>query len=379
MMIDMDLNRGLLMFRLWCSSRDIAFLLLSSMVAADISYLLEQCDLLPSNHFGGRLGRTTADSIHYLVHRIKTAWQNGKVATVLLLDIEGAFPHAVTEKVTHSLRKRRVPEMYTKMIGNMLSNRKTKLKFNDYTSDFINIDNGIGQGCPLSMLIYIIYNSELIEIPQTRNEDSAGYVDDSYVYAEATTFKNTVATVKNMMERPKGGLDWAHDFNSNFEMSKVALMHFSSRRKPKPDNNILLRDKAPHLKLRGTRIKAVSEYKYLGVVLDSDLNWNAHVNRTVDKGKEWISLFRRLSRTTGGLSSTMMRHLYCAVGLPRITYAAEIWYTPPHIKPSNKKRSGSVSALKNCNNSNGRQHSQSLELYVQQQVIHWTYTLTLCQ
>jgi hypothetical protein len=49
---------------------------LTTIVAENISWLVEQHQLLPKMHFRGRPGRTTTDTIHYLVHKIKQAWSN---------------------------------------------------------------------------------------------------------------------------------------------------------------------------------------------------------------------------------------------------------------------------------------------------------------
>ena len=46
------------------------------------------------------------DAIHYLTHKIKSAWRKDKVASVLFLDVEDAFPNAVTRKLMHNLKKR---------------------------------------------------------------------------------------------------------------------------------------------------------------------------------------------------------------------------------------------------------------------------------
>ena len=78
--------------------------------------------------------------------------------------MEGAFPNAVKDKLIHNLKKRRIPDIYVKFVNNLLSGRRTKLKFDNYASEVINIDNGIGQGDPLSMILYIIYNTDLLEI-----------------------------------------------------------------------------------------------------------------------------------------------------------------------------------------------------------------------
>ncbi|TFK25783.1 hypothetical protein FA15DRAFT_550616, partial [Coprinopsis marcescibilis] len=84
----------------------------------------------------------------------------------------------------------------------MLSDRKAKLRFDDFQSDFININNGIGQGCPLSMLIYILYNADLLDIPRNpQKEDAVGYIDDAILIATGDTFQETVDTLWDMMER----------------------------------------------------------------------------------------------------------------------------------------------------------------------------------
>lgn len=89
---------------------------LTAIVAEDIGRLAELHQLLPKSHFGGRPGRSTADAVHYLVQRIKEAWREGKVVSVLFLDVEGAFPNAVTDRLIHNLKKRRIPTAYIHFI-----------------------------------------------------------------------------------------------------------------------------------------------------------------------------------------------------------------------------------------------------------------------
>ena len=91
--------------------------LLALIVAEDIIYLMEAHTLLPANHFGGRPGHTTA---HLLVDKVKVAWWQRQVASALFLNIEGAFPNAVMDRLLHNLRKRRIPERYVAFIGSML-------------------------------------------------------------------------------------------------------------------------------------------------------------------------------------------------------------------------------------------------------------------
>ena len=136
--------------------------LLSAIVVEDMSHMCDKHHLLPDTHFGGRPGKNTSDAMQYLINRVKGAWRQHKVAAVLFLDIEGAFPNAVTDHLLHNLRTRQLPEPYVHFIERMLTNWHTRLRFNGFTSDWVNIDNGIVQGDPLSMLIYLFYNADLI-------------------------------------------------------------------------------------------------------------------------------------------------------------------------------------------------------------------------
>ena len=52
----------------------------------------------------------------------------------------------------------------------MLKERKTRLKFDDHESGYININNGIGQGDPLSMVLYQYYNADLLDVLNTSAE-----------------------------------------------------------------------------------------------------------------------------------------------------------------------------------------------------------------
>ena len=76
--------------------------------------------LLPLLHFEGRPARTTSDVLHYVTHKIKDSWRKKQVTLVLFLDIEGAFPNAVNEKLIANMTRRKVPTKIVRFVENML-------------------------------------------------------------------------------------------------------------------------------------------------------------------------------------------------------------------------------------------------------------------
>jgi len=314
--------------------------LFSSIMADDISHYCETRKILPKSQFGGRPSRSTSDSLLLLTHTIKDAWRRGKVASVLFLDVQGAFPSVIKEVLIHSMRLRGVPSEYTRVTELMLTGRRTRLSFDDFLSDPIAINNGNNQGCPLSMIYYAFYNAGLLEIspPGTCDENQFGYVDDVSLLAIGNDFVEAHKGLSDMMTRPGGAFDWSESHGSQFELSKLAVMNFSPRSHPPKPLTLL------HPRTNSTTIvQSVQTYRFLGVLLDPKLRWKAQTDRATRSAEAWINLVRRLTRTSTGVSAKGMRQLYLSIAVPRMTYAAEVWYTLPHkTDPSSKRRTGSV-------------------------------------
>lgn len=102
-------------------------------------------------------------------------------------------------------------------VGNLLKDRQTKLHFGDYTSEPINISNRIRQGDPLSMILCIIYNADLLEIAQDATnetnpkEDSIGFIDNAMIIVTGKTLKSNIKMLTNIMEKAGEGFKLAKD------------------------------------------------------------------------------------------------------------------------------------------------------------------------
>ena len=71
--------------------------LLNSCKTEDLVSMCEKTGILPMNHFGGRPGRATTDSIHLMIKMTKDAWRKGEVASLLCLDVKAAFPSVTVD------------------------------------------------------------------------------------------------------------------------------------------------------------------------------------------------------------------------------------------------------------------------------------------
>lgn len=211
----------------------------------------------------------------------------------------------------------------------------------------IDIINGIGQGDPISMLLYIIYNTDLFEITGNNIfEDTLGYMDDIAIIAIGNSFKETTARLREVMVRQDRCLDWSKVHNSHFEITKSAVLHTTRRTViDLEDNSQRTPLERPPLEINGQVIREVQIIKYLGILINAQLRWKEQTQRAVANATKWLLQYRRLTRPSSGTSTKLMRQLYVAVALPKFMYGIDIWYTPPSKRARQTKNSRSSAAL----------------------------------
>ena len=62
--------------------------------------------------------------------------------------------------------------------------------------------------------------------------------------------------------------------------------------------------------------------KYLGVMLDNNLSWNAHVDHLQRKTNRVVTMLRRLRYT---VPSCVIQNIYTAIVLPSMDYGDVVW------------------------------------------------------
>ncbi len=86
----------------------------------------EEEGLLPAQHLGARPGRSIDTALAFLLKQIHATWQNNDVvATLLLLDMTGAFDRVVPARLLHNMRERKIPDWIVKWVDSFISNRTT--------------------------------------------------------------------------------------------------------------------------------------------------------------------------------------------------------------------------------------------------------------
>jgi hypothetical protein len=156
-------------------------------MAIRLEALAEGNHLLPKQQMGARNGESTRTALDLLVGQTHAVWQSGEkyVASMLSLDMAGAFDNASYPRLLHILKIVGIPEWVVKWVESFLTYRRSTIRIDNYYSEQFVVPNGIPQGSPVSPILFLFYNRELIQLcNQTqRNASGTGFVDDANLLA----------------------------------------------------------------------------------------------------------------------------------------------------------------------------------------------------
>ena len=289
--------------------------ILESIMADIMSYLTETHELLPAHHYGGRPGRSADDAMMILTETIYKTWKEKKVYIAIFMDVAGAFNNVHHKWLIHNLSKRRMPTAISRWISSFLQNRNTQLQFSGTKSESIPTPAGIPQGSPLSPLLYMYYNADLLDIPKDR-EMGLGFIDDIVYGVQGDTDKANARKLKLMLKKAE---EWRKKHGAQFETSKYVLVHYTRNYRKATKASITI---------NGTTVEPSGEAKYLGVIFDQKLNFKSHLQYISKKGTNAAMALSSITKINWGAQYTYARQLFKAVITTRTDYATSIWHQP---------------------------------------------------
>ena len=288
---------------------------MESIMADLMSYLTEMYQLLPAQHYGGRPGRSVEDAMMALSESIHSAWKEKLVYTAIFLDVAGAFNNVHHKRLKHNLLKRCMPKPIVQWITSFLEGRSTQLHFNATKSERILTPAGVPQGSPLSPLLYMYYNADLLDIPRNRGI-SLGFIDDVVFGVQGRSDIGNICKLRAILREAE---EWRIRHGVQFEPTKYVLVHYTRNRRQATDAAITVGD---------ITIKPFSEVKYLGVIFDQELRFKSQLQYVVKKGTNAALALASITKNGWGVQYKYARQLFNAVIAPRMDYGAIVWHRP---------------------------------------------------
>ena len=118
--------------------------------------------------YGFRKGKSTSHAIFLARRILDISEQRGSNMSMILLDWEKALDKIEHTKLMEALERLNIPKNLLKMINNIYTAPKFRVKVDENVSEYKTQRTGIRQGCPLSPYLFILVMSVMFRDIKTR-------------------------------------------------------------------------------------------------------------------------------------------------------------------------------------------------------------------
>ncbi|KAK1461393.1 hypothetical protein CTAM01_17121 [Colletotrichum tamarilloi] len=169
---------------------------------------------------------------------------------------------------------------------------------------------GLPQGSPLSPVLFLFFNADLVQHQIDENGGALAFVDDYTAWVTGRSREANCEGIQNIIDR---ALKWERRSGATFETDKTAIIHFTRNWRLPPDSTSFV--------IKGDTVRPKDHVKVLGVTMDTKLRFEKHIADATTKGLEAVLRLRRLK----GLSPATARQLFVAAVAPTMDYASNVW------------------------------------------------------
>ena len=265
--------------------------------------------LLSEAQFGFRQNKNTKGALIKFINTIQNGIDRGRKTGAVYIDLKKAFDTVDYKILFIKLQKYGIRGIALEWFKSYLSNRKQFIEYNEVKSSFGDIKCGVPQGSNLGPLLFLIYVNDL---PRSLE------VVTPTLFADDTTICATADTMSQLEQKINRDLallnEWFIANKLTLNVSKSYACTFGNS----PNFNQI------QLKVDNREIELSGVVKYLGVYVDSKLNWVPHINRVANKVSQTIGILSKIRHT---LNQRCLKTVYYSLIHSRLLYCQEIWGT----------------------------------------------------
>ena len=148
------------------------------------------------------------------------------------------------------------------------------MEINDAKSDVLQITTGVPQGSILGPVLFIIYINDFSQASQVFNFIS--YADDTVLFSTLSNLTNPQNTDPDFLTNAE-----LFKINEWLEINKLSLNTANTKYMLFHTHQKRVKSIVP--KINNTNIEKVEEFKFLGLTLDTHLNWKIHSENISNK------------------------------------------------------------------------------------------------
>ena len=324
-------------------------------------------DLISPFQFGFLPQRSTASALLFSTHSILSLLESHVSVCGVFLDLKKAFDSVPHQSLLDLLSSFSLPPYLLNWIHSYLLNRSQSVVVSGSTSSSLLVSSGVPQGSILGPLLFLVYINGVTDIPLSVSSHLSLYADDIFLFRPISS-QSDMCLLQTDLDSISSWLS-SHLLQLNSSKSKYIIF---SRKPPS------YFDVFPSLSISSSPIERVATFRYLGVLLSSNLSWAPHISSICCKSRRILGLIFRHFHPHSS-PSTIIK-LYVSLVRPHLEYCSAIWApSSPSlchridsvqlfaIKLASKFRPSLISSIQSCFNlpslSSRRLHSKLILIF----------------
>jgi hypothetical protein len=276
-----------------------------------LTRMLNELNINQEYQFGFKSRHSTTHQLARISNDILINFNKDKHTALTLLDLEKAFDRVWIKGLLYKMHQAGLNINFIKLMSSYLTSRRIKVKVNNEISNEKLINAGVPQGSVLGPTLFNLY---IHDMPQFAKTNLALYADDTAIYAHS--FFAQAALLQNRLHL-KILSGYFEKWKLKLNETKTETIIFSRKR----TNNKIFTP----IKINNHTVTPAKTVKYLGVTLDTRLNFKENVKQKLNKANNAIRMIYPLIKRNSKLNANNKIIIYKTLIRPIITYAAPIW------------------------------------------------------
>ena len=249
----------------------------------------------------------------------------------VFFDLKKAFDSVPHRNLIDKLESLGLNRYIVEWTQSYLTNRQQHVLVGGESSNSLPVLSGVPQGSVLGPLLFLIYIDEVPALHFTTDSSINLYADDMLLY-KAISNESDYQSLQQDIDKLQV---WVDNARLSLNPGKCKCMVISRKRAIS----------SVTLTLGESTLEQVNTFKYLGIILSSNLSWTHHIEHIAAKAKKLIGLLYR--QFYNSVSPEVLLRIYTATVRPHLEYGAQVW--DPHlVKDSVRLENVQKLALKIC-------------------------------